>query len=236
MQEWKRQEIKIKEFLAKQHQKYGGMKLAEQAVPSYMHWFPLMSYTFWRRIKKAVLAASSNRDIGNVLDFGAGTGISLPFLSRVSKSDKNCLWAFEPEDYARQIIRELSSEFALTEVKVLESFDEVKKIPPGSIDTILALDVLEHIEDLEATVLALKKLVNKNSVIIVSSPTESWLYKLTRQLFGSEEYKQHYHFSNAEHVEAVLAKFFDVKLIERMYPPFVYFRLVECRWPADLES
>lgn len=204
------------------------MALAEQAVPSYLHPFPLMTYTFWRRIRKAVEAASRDRMLGNVLDFGCGAGVSLPFLANAGATG---LLAWDNEDHARQMTRDLIREMDLANARVLESFADIHDMPRGSIDTVLALDVFEHIEDLDAVLRVLAGVMRDNGVLIVSSPTESWFYKLTRRLFGSEEFQQHYHFSNAQDVEKALAKYFDVDLVCRMYPPLVFFRIVRCTRP-----
>ena len=111
--------------------------------------------------------------------------------------------------------------------------DSIDELADGSIDTVIALDVLEHIKDLPPVLDKLHRLMSKDAVFVVSSPTESALYKATR-IFGSKEFQQHYHFSNAEDVEKKLALLFDVELIARLYPLLVYFRIVRCKKKNDL--
>ena len=52
----------------------------------------------------------------------------------------------------------------------------------SDINIITAFDVLEHIEDLDKVIQIFKKLLNRNGNLIISGPTENFLYKLARKV------------------------------------------------------
>ena len=60
----------------------------------------------------------------------------------------------------------------------------------GRFDTIFALDVLEHIPDLEKVSVKLKELIGDFGQLIISGPTENTFYHLGRRLAG---FSGHYH-------------------------------------------
>lgn len=57
----------------------------EMAIPSYFHWNPAVRWIITKRLNTIVEVAGFNSS-DSVLDFGTGTGILLPTLSRMVKS------------------------------------------------------------------------------------------------------------------------------------------------------
>jgi SAM-dependent methyltransferase len=62
----------------------------------------------------------------------------------------------------------------------------------GEFDLILALDVLEHVADLEGTIQTLLNSLSPGGKMIVSGPTENWIYRLGRR-FAGREFSGDYH-------------------------------------------
>lgn len=213
----------LQKFIEKQFQIYGAMELSEQAVPSYRNKFAIMRYVFWTRIRTAVNAAWKDRSPGICLDFGSGTGIVLPFLAH-NNDDK--IYAFDIAPQSLKMLSELRDEFKLTNLEILSDFEAVKSLPDHSIDTITALDVFEHLENLDDVLEVLNSKMSPNAILIVSSPTETWLYKFMRN-FGGKEYHGHYHHNDAKGVERSLANYFKVHLLKRIFPILEYFRIVK---------
>lgn len=201
------------------------MKLAEQAVPSYLHAIPLVSFTFWRRLRLAARICRRNRKLGVCLDFGSGTGVLIPLLQ---EGRPQRIIAVESETHSREILTELANEFQLPHLTVFSNWKELATIPDASVDTITALDVLEHIENLDEILGTFHRILKPHGVMVVSSPTESRLYRFARR-FGGPEFTGHYHVSNADQVELALKEFFEVHLEARLYPMLEFFRIVTCR-------
>ena len=80
--------------------------------------------------------------------------------------------------------------------------ERLDRLPEGHFRTILALDSLEHNEDVGAIVRRLAASLRDDGTLIVSGPTESGLYRLGRRIAG---FGGHYHKQTVYDVEAATA-------------------------------
>jgi 2-polyprenyl-3-methyl-5-hydroxy-6-metoxy-1,4-benzoquinol methylase len=209
------------EFINVVKTNFTARELDEQTVPSYTHPVAIVRYIFWDRIVTSIKRAKS-RPFGKVLDFGSGTGILLPLLSS-SKNSSSKLYAYDIDENSKNIIQKTVKHFDLKNVEVIESVDSIEK---GSLDLITALDVLEHIEDLDSIAKKFDSLLAKDGRIIISCPTESLLYRSMR-MFGGEAYHGHTHFCNVYDVDKVFKKYFKAKVIKTLYFPLIFFKIIE---------
>ncbi|MDH5719461.1 MAG: class I SAM-dependent methyltransferase [Spirochaetia bacterium] len=184
----------------------------ESALPSYTHKNSLMSFLFWNRINTA-LNLLRKKDNFKVLDFGCGGGVTFRYLT-----DKNCeITGCDNEHY------NLAKIMAKTINKKIKIVSDIEKIKNEKFDVILALDVLEHIDDISKILKRFEKLLGPNGIIIVSGPTENIFYKLGRILAG---FSGHYHVSNIYHIEKEFKKAsFQRKFIKSLYYPVPLFRI-----------
>lgn len=173
----------IREVLADSEQG----RLDEAGFPAYSHRNPLINWLFWERLRKAMDYIEKNGPYENVLDFGCGSGVMLPFLcgisTRVIAMDIDLL-PFEHISRQRAFPANLTVHDA-REVKLTD-------LPPASFDLIVATDVLEHVEDITGTLNAMKTLLKPGGQVVISGPTENILYKLGRAMAGPE-YSGDYH-------------------------------------------
>lgn len=184
----------------------------EAAFPSYTHQNPLMASLFWKRIKTALTIAE---DLTNckVLDFGAGGGVTFKYLA-----DRNCrITACENRFY--KTTEEIAKHLNVT-VKVYQNLFDINN---EQFDKIFALDVFEHIDNPQEYIKKLIELSKENTQLIISGPTENWLYKLGRKIAG---FSGHYHLRNIYDIEQLLEqnglKCLKVKLL---YPLLTLFRV-----------
>lgn len=160
----------------------------EMAVPSYCHGNPLIRWLFWRRLRVALELLQPQAG-ERCLDFGAGSGVLLPALS----SRCGSVYAADllPGPARRMVERR-----NLQNVQVLDSpLPTLADVGGKSLDAIVALDVLEHVDDLPGTVRSLASLLRPGGRVIMSGPTETPVYKLGRVLAGFAG-KGHYHHTN----------------------------------------
>jgi SAM-dependent methyltransferase len=111
--------------------------------------------------------------VGDVLEVGAGLGTNTVLLRPRASGQWTCL---EPD---RQLIAELKSTLARSQLesscRVLEG--TVADLPPGEFfDTILYVDVLEHIPDDRAELARAAERLRPGGRIVVLSPAHQWLY------------------------------------------------------------
>jgi len=206
---------------------FGTHDLDEQAIPSYLHQNPLVSFTFWKRLQIAAQICALT-PMENVLDFGCGAGALFPFFAKESNGtvyahdvDKNAIKL--AQDHANNLENKVGKKI----FEILTEKTQLDKIPASSLDAIVALDVLEHVEDLDKLLTQFYTWLRPSGQLIVSSPTESWLYKFTRK-FGSDHYHGHTHLRGAKDIKESLGKVFKVETVARLYPIFNYFILERC--------
>ena len=201
-------------FLSSTFKKSQKNALNEQAVPSYLHSSFLVRETFWLRIVQAHAQAKTGE---RVLDFGSGLGAMLPWHLKSYRETH----LYDSHPMVMQHLEELKKNEPYTDLKLHMTLQSLKELPENYFDTIFALDVLEHVDNLPDVLVELKRLLKPKGKLVVSSPTENWIYKFSRN-FGGEGYKGEYHIRAAKEVEEDLQRFFKVKLKARVYPIFTF--------------
>lgn len=177
----------------------------EMAIPSYLHRNPAMRWMAWRRLEVVAgflrdSSATADSSAGRtIMDFGCGTGVLFEEASQHADRVLGIDIVLEPA-------RLLVDEWNLTKVSLLHPDHVIGEFPHKCIDTIIAAEVLEHIDDLEETLEFFRRSLRPDGALIVSLPTENALYRAGRRLAG---FHGHYHESNAAsiHVELLAAGF-----------------------------
>lgn len=169
-------------------------RVAEMAVPSYLHRNPLIPWIVWRRLGAVLDLAGPRALAGRILDFGCGAGAFLPSLASTGRT----VLGLDPEPGpARALLRELG-----LEVPVLGGDGLEGGVGPGELDLVVAVEVLEHLdEDLVPTLAALRTRLAPGGILVASLPTEGLIYGLARRVAG---FSGHYHRRNATAVDAIV--------------------------------
>ncbi len=184
----------------------------EAALPSYTHKNRLMSYIFWDRLNK-VFQLSGELKGKKVLDFGAGGGVTFKHLSVSGALISAC------ENEFFELTQLVADELGIK----VPVFKDIMEINGVKFDHILALDVLEHVDKLDAVLDKFIELSDKNTKFIISGPTESFIYKIGRFLAG---FKGHYHLRDVYDIETNLKnKGFKMKRLKKLYFPVTLFRV-----------
>ncbi|MGD2090149.1 MAG: class I SAM-dependent methyltransferase [Candidatus Aminicenantes bacterium] len=218
-----------KEAILEYQKKVDLYTISEAAAPSYAHSFDLISWFFWRRIFYVISYLYEMKNPGKVLDFGCGLGIILPYVQNISES----VWAVDP---FIKPARHFQSKMNFSGVKLYDSLEDCVS-DNERFDTIITLDVLEHIENLSAKLIELRDIMEPNGRIIVSGPTENWIYKIGRLAAGFHKiYKKlgntpgisnPFHHHTIYDVEKTLKECgFKVNPIKTLYPLLTLFRII----------
>lgn len=179
----------------------------EQAVPSYLRGWWLSRRVFWGKLRPIVRAADP-RPGRSILDFGCGTGILLPTW----EGNGMRVWA---TDLHLEMARTLAARFVLRRVTFVDADRWAEEVPDGSLDTIVAANVLEHVEDRPALYATFARKLRADGRLVVSGPTENAAYRFGRALIG---------FAGDYHVTTIATLLAEVRaaefrpLPERRYP------------------
>ena len=193
----------------------------EMAIPTYMHWNPLIRWLMWKRYDRLADLLDTNNSAA--LEFGCGIGLFLPELSK--RYEKVYAIDLFPQ-YAGSLLDSLGIEVNFVEaMEVLED---------NSLDVIIAADVLEHIEELDQYLELFQAKLKPGAQFLVSGPTENALYKLGRIIAGFAG-KADYHHTNIFHLLDAIEKFGfkNLRTLDLPLPGLAtLFRIAEFRNPA----
>lgn len=157
----------------------------------------------WSLHKKTKLIFDQNNDVGTLLDIGAGTG---DFL-KVAKEKGWQVYGMEPNENAMKLASEKGIELKST----LNDFDGKQ------FDVITLWHVLEHIPNLNETILKLSNLVKPNGTLIIAVPNfKSYDAKHYGKFWAAFDVPRHlWHFSK-ESVKNLFTGNFELHSIEPM--------------------
>lgn len=163
-------------------------RLEQTAIPAYLHRNPLVGWIIKRRFKKVVqmLELSGGE---RVLDFGCGTGILFFYLQSKSIRYTGTDIDLTP---ARYLLVRHRKEIQLIELERLfgDDFDDLY-------ERIVAIEVLEHVEDPGRLLKHLKQKLTPDGLLVITGPTENPFYRLCRRIAG---FSGTYHRRNIDNV------------------------------------
>jgi len=180
----------------------------ESCVPAYCHPNPLSAAVSWWRLSVATDLLRRFASPGPILDFGASTGEVAHLLGMPSGYH-----FIEADD-------KLAA--ALVEWNPSATRERLATIGSARFAAVLALDSLEHNDDLPAIVQPLAASLRPGAVMVVSGPTESALYRLGRRISG---FSGHYHKQTVYDVEAAVAAYLTMRHVTSIPPLAPLFRL-----------
>ncbi len=186
----------------------------EMAIPSYLHWNPLIRWLMWRRYEAIAQLAGFLKDM-TVLEFGCGVGLFLPELHQ------QCGQVYAI-DLFPEFAKRLNQKFGLN----VHFIHDLSEISDHSLDLIIAADVLEHLEanELAQYLKTFAKKLRRSGRLIVSGPTENFVYKIGRFLAGFSG-KGDYHHTNVNHLIDRISQTFELRRTHYLpfrFPPFLF--------------
>lgn len=197
-------------------------RLDEAAFPAYSHKNPLINWLFWQRLRK-VMEFVENYQYENILDFGCGSGVMLPFLANISKQ----VVAIDVDLLPIQRVQKYIPIANNVQIKDATKIN-ISDLSKNSFDLIIALDVLEHVSDLPKTLSDLFSLLKPNGQLIVSGPTENILYQIGRKIAGPE-YSGAYHERGIAEIKNDIRKIANIQHISTLYQPIPLFEIFSAK-------
>lgn len=110
---------------------------------------------------------------GNILEVGAGIGANTNNLMETSHASWHCL---EPDRSLYEKILQKRESGAINPLTKVSQCTALELEGDGTYDSILYIDVLEHIEDDLGELKHAASLLNATGSVIILSPAHNWLY------------------------------------------------------------
>ncbi len=138
-------------------------------------------YALYKKCR--LIKRQSKKSKGRILDIGSGTG---DFLKAMQLQNWETT-GFEPNDKARSISQNKGIELAIN----------LSDLPDHTFDVITMWHVLEHVQDLSAQILQLKRLLKPKGVLIIAVPNyKSFDANYYGQFWAAYDVPRHlWHFS-----------------------------------------
>ncbi len=183
----------------------------EAGFPAYSHPNPFINWLFWQRLRKVMDYLDASAPYENILDFGCGSGVMLPYLTSVGKHVTAADVDLLPLERVQTWIP-LAPNARLLDLNQTD----LSSLPPNSFDVIVATDVLEHVEDLPRVFDAFFQILKPGGCVVISGPTENLLYQIGRKLAGPE-YSGAYHERGVREIKKEIIRFAPVAPVATLY-------------------
>lgn len=194
-------------------------RLDEAGFPAYSHPNPLINWLFWQRLRTAMNHIERYPPYEQTLDFGCGSGVMLSFLAQHSRQVTAMDIDLLPLERVKKYIP-LAENIQVVDAKQVS----ISQLAPKSFDLINALDVLEHVDDLQGILPDLLTLLKPGGRLVISGPTENILYRIGRKLAGPE-YSGEYHERGIAEIKSELKRLARVEQIATLYWPIPLFEV-----------
>ena len=195
-------------------------ELDEQAIPAYTAGNLLSRELFKFRLNIAMRFIEQSDNDGLCLDFGCGSGIMLPWLSarytRVIGIDIDTRIS---NSFLKSYDFTNCPGSSKSRISLKESIEDAGLVK-GSVDLIVVLDVLEHFDNPAKMIEQLSRLLTPGGTLIVSGPTENWLYKVGRKIVG---FDGHYHHWNIAQIKKMVECVISVEKNIPVFPLLHFF-------------
>lgn len=157
------------------------------AIPSFLHRNPLVRGLVWKRYEVMSEMGGFTKD-ETVLEFGCGPGFFLPELA--ARGCRILALDLYPQ-YARDLCRTMGIHAEFPE--------SVQVIQDGTVNAVIAAQVMEHIENPAEYCAGFRRILARNGRLLMSLPTENIMYKAGRLAAGFSG-KGDYHVSGLKSI------------------------------------
>jgi ubiquinone/menaquinone biosynthesis C-methylase UbiE len=172
----------------------------------YTHKNPLVRWIFWKRLETLISLAPKGQ---KVLDFGAGSGVLEPTLV------KNFKEVYALDRYTSSL-EYLKNEKKIKNLKIIKYSCGPLPFKDNFFDVVFAADVLEHFHERKTILKEFKRVLKYNGKLLISGPTENFIYKICRRIVFWFWQKKRDHFTNIEEIIKETSLFFikeDIKIL-----------------------
>lgn len=193
----------------------------------YFHWyynFPMSLIQKYRFRKIIELLGAQNYT--NLLEAGIGSGIFLPELS------KHCvnLYGIDIHDKLDHI-NKLCEIYKLKNYNLSKQSIESTNFPDNYFDAIVTSSVLEFVNDVDAAIQEIKRILKKNGILITICPRENKLIDFFLSFYTRKSVKEEFGKSRT-YVPRMLEENFNIickgnmlPVIDKFFPIYTYYKL-----------
>jgi ubiquinone/menaquinone biosynthesis C-methylase UbiE len=188
--------------------------------------FPIKYIQLYRF--KTIIKLLGNKIYTNLLEVGTGSGIFLPELARHCEK----LYACDIHPYFENIAN-LLSHFSVSNYDLKSQSIQRTDYPDNSFDAIVAVSVLEFVEDLQASIDEIKRILKDDGVFITICPMNSKLLDTVVSLYADKSPEEEfgkartYVSKELEKNFKIIKKGYVLPLIGKQFPIYTHYKLMK---------
>jgi ubiquinone/menaquinone biosynthesis C-methylase UbiE len=193
----------------------------------YYYWnykFPIKYIQLYRF--KTIVRLLGKKVYPNLLEVGTGSGIFLPQLSLHCEK----LYASDIHPYLDNI-ENLLKHFKVNNFELKSQNIQETDYPDNFFDAIVAVSVLEFVDDLQAAITEIKRILKKDGVFITICPMNSRFLDSILSLYSEKKPKEEFGESRIyvgkalEQNFTVLKKGYLLPIIGKLFPVYTHYKL-----------
>ncbi len=152
--------------------------------PLAYYYNPLTAYLYQTRISQAI--SLLNKQYESILEIGYGSGILMPTLVSIGRKVCGIDFTSDP-DLVEANLKKVGVSVSLKKEDVCNS-----QYPDGSFDLIVAISIIEHVDNLEALVKKAHALLRPGGHFLVGMPKVGGFMQAAFHMIGYHDIKQHH--------------------------------------------
>lgn len=178
------------------HKEKKFIKLEEDIIKKSDSWLyknQIAGIFYWNKLKCAFDYLKWRR-WGVILEIGCDHGFLLPSLCQISDKVIGSDIKTNFEYCEKATLNEIKKKNANLELKIADATSLSNVIPENSCDAIVAVSVLEHIDDYDKAIEEICKCLKTDGIFVCVLPSENKLYRLTKNAlrYMASEFRRHY--------------------------------------------
>lgn len=193
----------------------------------YYHWnyqFPIKYVQRYRF--KVIVRLLNKRVFPNLLEVGTGSGIFLPELSQHCRK----LFAIDIHPHIENI-ENLLNHYKVKDFSVKSQSIQKTDYPDNHFDAIVAVSVLEFVDDLDAAIIEIKRILKDDGIFITICPMNSKLLDVIVSFFADKTAQEEFGDSRVSVVKAleknfkIIKKGYMLPIIGKIFPVYTHYKL-----------
>lgn len=152
---------------------------------AYFHSSRIVQWLFYQRLRQALVFTKYAKKKTRCLDVGCGAG---PLFPSLSEGFKETIGLDRDVETAKRVCDQLR----IRNIELVRGDLFTTSFPEERFDCIFALDVIEHLENVEEALQRFSRWLALDGILIVCVPTENFLYRMGRRLFGFRRPHDHH--------------------------------------------
>jgi len=195
----------------------------------YFHWnykFPIKYIQLYRF--KTITRLLGNKKYGRLLEVGTGSGIFLPELAQ--HCEKLCACDVHPHI---EEIDKLAKYYKFKDYELKSQSIERTDYPDNHFDAIVAVSVLEFVDDLQAAINEIKRILKKDGIFLTICPMQNKMLDFILSFYADKTAEEEFGDSRIYVTKAlekdfkVIKKGYMTPLIGRLFPVYTHYKLMK---------